>query len=144
MTQRGFVVPLSLLLYAVAAVAIIGSLWAIYHGIEKRGYERGMAECREAAAAQRVAELAAGAAASTKLEDSNAKARTVYRTITRNVDRYIDRPVYRAECFDADGLRDVNAALRGPRAATGKPDGAVPGSDAARGSDRGSGAAEDR
>lgn len=140
--ERGLFIPLPLILYGVAALAIIGALWGLYHAVEKHGYERGMAECKEAAAAQRAAELAASAAASTKLEDSNAKARTVYRTITRNVDRYIDRPVYRAECFDADGLRDANAALRGPGAAARKPDAAVPGSGAARDRDRGGDSAE--
>lgn len=140
--ERGLIVPLPLILYGVAALAILGALWAIYHGIEKRGYERAMAECRAAAAAQREQELKSGAAASTKLEESNAKSRTVYRTITRNVDRIVDRPVYRRECFDPDGLRDANAALRGPRADPGKPDPAVPGPDAARRSDRSGGAAE--
>lgn len=145
MNQRGFAIPLPLILYGVAALAVIASLWAIYHGIEKRGYERGRAECERAAKAQRDAELAAGAAASKQLETENAKSRTVYRTITRNVDRIVDRPIYRDRaCLDDDGLRIAADALRGPRADTRKPDGAVPGPDAARQPDRSGGAAEDR
>lgn len=140
---RGFAIPLPLILYGVAALAIVAALWAVYHGIEKRGYERGMAECREAAAAQREQELKAGAAASARLEESNAKAKTVYRTITREVDRIVDRPIYRdRDCVDDDGLRAINAALRGPRADPGKPDAAVPGSGAARDRDRGGDTAE--
>lgn len=142
--QRGLFVPLPLILYGVAALAIVGALWGVYHGIEKRGYERGMAECREAAAAQREQELKAGAAASTKLESENAKARTVYRTITRTVDKIVDRPIYRDRCLDDDGLRIARDALRGPRADTSQPDGAVPGPDAARGADRSGDSAEDR
>lgn len=131
--QRGLLIPLPLILYGVAALAIIAALWAIYHGIEGRGYERGKAECEQAAKAQREAELKASAAASTKLEASNAKAKTIYRTITRTVDKIVERPIYRDRaCFDDDGLRAANDALRGPRAAAGKPDEPVPGSGAAR------------
>lgn len=137
MRQQGGFIPLPLILYAVAGLAIIAALWGVYHSIDKRGYERGITECRAAAAVQRDREIEAGAGASTQLEKSNEKARVVYRTITQSVDHYIDRPVYRNACFDSDGLLDANAALRGARTAPGKPDDSVPGSDRARGPDGG-------
>lgn len=38
-----------------------------------------------------------------------------YRTITKYVDRIIDRPVYRNQCFDADGVRQLNEFIIGSR-----------------------------
>lgn len=60
-----------------------------------------------------------------KLEVDDAKADAVYRTITKTVDRVVERPVYRNVCLDADGLRNVNAALAGAAANPGQPDGVV-------------------
>lgn len=55
------------------------------------------------------------------------KERVVYQTITETVDRIVERPVYRNDCLDADGLRELNAAIAGSSAITGKPAPAVPG-----------------
>lgn len=78
----------------------------IEHGrVEVRGQWANASEVR------RTREKAQANTASQNLEKGNAKDRIRYRTITKTVDRYIDRPVYRNVCFDADGLRDANAAL---------------------------------
>jgi uncharacterized protein YcfJ len=50
-------------------------------------------------------------------------ARTEYKTITRRVERIVERPVYRAACFDADGLQQLRAAIAGR---AGPEPGAVP------------------
>ena len=42
------------------------------------------------------------------------------------MDKYIDREIYRHVCFDADGLRDANAALSGQIIPPAKPDKPVP------------------
>lgn len=132
-----------LLPYAIAAFLVAGALYWLYDTGYSRGATSVQAKWDAASAKQREVELAAGAAASTKLETDNAKARTVYRTITRTVDKIVDRPVYVRACFDADGLRIAADALRGPRADPGKPDRPMPGLDAARGGDRGGRPAED-
>lgn len=131
-------------LYLIGIVALIGALTWIYGAIESSGYDRGMAECARRAQEQRDAEARQSAAASTSLEEKNAKAKVVYRTVTRTVDRLVDRPVYRNVCLDDDGLRAANAALSGALAAAGEPDGAVSKPDAARAGDGRGSAAENR
>lgn len=141
--MKGFV-WLTLLPYVAAAVAVALAVYWLYD----TGYDNGAASVQAqwdaANAKQRDAEAKQGSAASTKLEIGNAQAKIVYRTVTRTVDKIVDRSIYVRACFDDDGMRAVNAALRGALPAAGQPDGAVPGSDAARGRDRGGGAAEDR
>ncbi len=44
-------------------------------------------------------------------ERENAK--VIYQQITVEVDKIVDRPVYRNQCLDADGLRQLGAAVDG-------------------------------
>lgn len=140
--QRG--IAMMLIVYAVAALAVVGAISGGIYKIHHAGYEEGKSEVQaawdEANAKQRKEEADKAAAAAAKVETGNAKAKVVYRTITQTVDKYIDRPIYRNVCFDADGLRDANAALLGALAASGKPDGTVPGLDLSPGRFRGGGA----
>ena len=116
--QRG-----TILVYGLIALAIIGVLSGIAWKIYSAGQTSKQVEWDKAAAKQAKKESAQSTHSATKLEAKNAEAKVVYKTITRTVDKYIDRPVYRAECFDADGLRDANAALNnGQPAAPPKPD----------------------
>lgn len=48
----------------------------------------------------------------TYIEESR-NAQTVYRTIEKEVERIVERPVYRDQCFDADGLRHLGDAIDG-------------------------------
>jgi hypothetical protein len=64
--------------------------------------------------------------ASEKHEIFKERERVVYQTITETVDRIVERPVYRNDCLDADGVRELNAAIAGSSATTGKPTPAVP------------------
>lgn len=118
----------SLLVYGLVALAILAVLAGIGRSIYSAGFDAAKLECEEAAREQREAEATQANAASTKLEAGNEEAKIVYRTITKTVDTYIDRPVYRSVCFDADGLRDANAALSGARTPAGKPDAPLPAS----------------
>lgn len=54
------------------------------------------------------------------------KERVVYEVITETVDKIIERPVYRNVCIDPDGLRSLNAAVRGRADDPGQPRPAVP------------------
>ncbi len=115
--QRG-----TILIYGLIALAIIGLLSGIAWKIYSAGQTAKQAEWERASAQQARKETVQSTNAATQLEAENAQAKIVYKTITRTVDRYIDRPIYRAECFDADGLRDANAALSGQTASPPKPD----------------------
>ena len=46
-------------------------------------------------------------------ENFKERERVVYQTITETVDRIVERPVYRNVCLDDDGVRALNAAIRG-------------------------------
>jgi len=81
------------------------------------------------------AALARANSAESDLATERAKNHVVYQTITREVDRLVDRPVYRADCFDADGLRLANAALAGQAASTAAAPSAVPAPVPASGND---------
>ncbi len=119
--QRG-----TILLYGLLALAILGLISGIAWKIYSAGQTSKQTEWDKASMQQAKKETAQSTTAATQLEAKNAEAKVVYKTITRTVDKYIDRPVYRAECFDADGLRDANAALVGQAAAPPKPDYSVP------------------
>lgn len=123
-----------MVLYLIGAVAVLAiittGIWKIHHN----GYEKGKAEVQaewnESVDKQAAAELEQSGTASQNLETQRVQTRVVYRTITRSVDKYIDRPVYRNICFDDDGMRDANAALRKTAPADpAKPDTAVPAAD---------------
>ena len=121
MRQRGFI-PIGLVLYAAAGLAILASLWAFHH----HGVNQGRAEIQTkwdaANKAQRDKEAQQAQAASTNLETGNAKDRIVTRTVTVQVDKIVERPVYRNVCLDPDGLCVARASIHGESADTCKPD----------------------
>lgn len=64
-------------------------------------------------------------AAASNLERKKEEVRTEFVTIERMVDRVVEKPIYSNACFDDDGLRELNAALRA-RADPGIPAPVVP------------------
>ena len=44
-------------------------------------------------------------------EADKTKLRTQYVTITETVEKIIEKPIYSNVCFDADGLRELSAAI---------------------------------
>lgn len=112
--------------YVALAALIVSAGGYAYHVVRKAGYDEAKAECIAASITQRAREAKQSNVAGKSLEDDREKTRTVYRTITQSVNVYVDRPVYRADCFDADGLRDANAALRGESPTRLEPDRPVP------------------
>ena len=125
--ERGF----GLLLYTVAALAVIGALGGLYYKVSNDGYQRGKGEVQgrwdEANRVARAAEEKKAQAAATKTEAVRVEIRYRTKTITKEVDKIVDRPVYRNVCLDADGLRLARCAIRGQSADTCKPDKPVPG-----------------
>jgi len=135
---------MNLLLYGVVALAIIGALGGIGYKVRESGYDACKLEWQEAEAERMKDEVGKNFLASTKLEKGNADAKVVYRTITRDVDKVVDRVEYRDVCFDDDGLRLANDALRGTRTPVGGPDLTLPGPGAAGSGIKSGGAAKGR
>jgi hypothetical protein len=137
-TLPGLPLEAKLIAYAVALVALIAGALALANHFE--GLGRAAEKANEAIAQQaeheRIAKLnfrnneVAGSLA-TKQADQ----KVIYATITKTVDRVVERPVYRSECIDDDGLRNINAALAGAAADPSQPDAAVPAAVAASGAD---------
>lgn len=126
--QRGIVLT-GYVVAAVVGAVLIGFVYV-------KGYRSGSAavklEWEEASRIQRAKEEQQIKAAAAALEAERAKRKVVYRTITKTVDKIVERPVYRQQCMDDDGLRCVNAALRGEGASGCGAQSGVPGLDPAR------------
>ncbi len=120
--QRG-----TILLYLVLALAVLGVISGIGYKVYQAGRDAERLEWEAKADQQRQNEELRIASAAAAYEVQRGKAKPIYRTITQTVDRLVDRPVYRNVCFDDDGLRCANAAIRGESAAGCSPDGPVPG-----------------
>lgn len=142
MRQHG-TIPLGMILYGVAAIAIVGVLFWIRHVGVEAGRAEVQAKWDRAVREQRAKEEKQAAAAATKLEVANAKARVVTRTVTVEVEKVVERPIYRNVCLDADGLRIAQCAIRGESPAACQPDQPLRPPAPADGRDRGSGAALD-
>ena len=118
--NRGFLsMPLVYLIAGIAFLAMLYGLvlWVDTHWETRAGVKKGRAEVQaqwdEAIAEQKSKEQQQTAKAEKGLEVQSAKVRTVTRTITQQVDRFVDRAVYKAECFDNDGLKSANEAIAG-------------------------------
>lgn len=133
MKQRGFAFLPFLLanwqLIAIAFAVVFALKWFgdFKEGLVERGREEVRGQWAKAAEVARKNRAVKVNNASENVEKGNAKDRIKYQTITKTVDRYIDREVYRNICFDADGLRDANAALSRDGTPPGKPDKPLPG-----------------
>lgn len=118
-----------MLWHAAAAALVAGAVG----GWQARAWKAGADDLERIKTGQRDTlrrqEAAFGSA--DRLEQDRAARREVVRTITVEVPRVIERPVYRAECWDADGLRILTAAI-GANADPAEPDGPVPASAPAR------------
>lgn len=109
------------LVYGFLILSLMGMIGTGVYKVKQWGYNEAKAECLAAAAKQRKTEEDKIGKAAIGLEKDRTKTKIIYRTIEKQVATYIDRPIYRSDCFDADGLRDANAALRGESTAGPKP-----------------------
>ena len=121
-SQQGF----GLIMYAVAALAILATLAAITYRIYQAGADSVRLEWAEANRLQREAEAKKANEAATKLEVRNAKAKVIYRDRVRTVDKEVEKVVYRDTCLPPSGVCLANAAIRGESPASCKPSPAVP------------------
>lgn len=98
----GAALALSLAVAASAAI-VLNTAW-------HRGYSAAQADeaKRQRAAEKRVQPI------SDQLAKEDVQAAYVYSSITAGLAPILARPLYSAQCFDLDGVRWVNAALRGP------------------------------
>ena len=102
-----------LIVYAVLALAILGTLSGIAYKIREGGKESVRLEWAEANRIARAAEEKKAQAAATKTEAVRVEIRYRTKTITKEVDKIVDRPVYKSVCLDADGLRLARMAIKG-------------------------------
>lgn len=116
-----------------AAAALVAAGLAFSAGWKVRDWQAAAADLARMQTEQRDTlrrqEAAFGAA--DRLETTRERIRTQIQTVTVEVPRVVERPVYRAECWDADGLRLITQAI-GPAADTAQPDGPLPASAPAR------------
>lgn len=110
---------------AASIAALSVAFWAGWSVQDWRRYARELNAREDAAELQRLQARGADRAAVAH-EDFKERERVVYQTITQTVDRIVDRPVYRNVCLDDDGVRAINAAVRGSDGNPGEPAAAVP------------------
>lgn len=101
------------MIYTHVAAGILGAALAAYGTWDMQEWRYGAIE------AERLAQVVEAEKkrdkrtydASTQLEASREKTRTVFKRIEVEVDRIVERPVYRNVCFDDDGMRELADAI---------------------------------
>ena len=126
MRQRGF----TLIVYAIAALAILAALGGIYAAIYSSGKTAGKAEIQgkwdEANAVARKREQDASTKAAKALAAEREKRKVITKEVVRHVDREVSKVEYRDICLPDRGLCLANAAILGEVPAGCFADGAVP------------------
>jgi hypothetical protein len=122
--------------FLLETVLVVGVTYHFVHG-----YDLGVAAKDQlaAVAAEQVKyaalEKTANATAAA-LENEKAKERTLYAKINQNLSVLLARPLYSTVCVDADGVRNINAALAGADPTSpSQPSAAVPSDHPASGND---------
>lgn len=115
------------MLYTHVAALVIGLAAGFAGAWNVQAWRSDSAELKRAQAAKTefLRREKAAYAPSVAHEQFKQKERVVYEVITETVDKIIERPVYRNVCIDPDGLRSLNAAVRGGADDSGQPGAAV-------------------
>lgn len=115
-------------MWSYAATAIVAAVLAFSSAWKVQNWRHDAQDKARMEAEQETQRLRARVAdkASEGHEQFKEKERVEYQTIVETVERIVDRPVYRNVCFDADGLRQLNAAITGRQPAASEPTPAVP------------------
>ena len=98
-----------------AALAVIGLLFGAWQADRRTQYRRGQADKAAeislalAKAAQKQAEQARQVSADYQAGKAEREQKERIRYV--EVQKIVERPVYQSDCFDADGLRQLNAAI---------------------------------
>lgn len=99
-------------IYAIVAASVIGASYLVgYRVADGAAAQRQLVIEQLAAEAYHAKELEYAKAAS-RLEESEAANRRVASEATRQVTALGNRPLYMRDCFDDDGVRAANTALR--------------------------------
>lgn len=105
--------------WIVAFALLFGAyLWVGHHAVSEYKQEQLIVQMEKDKAQQKKYNVLAQ-----DYEELKTKRQENARTTVREVEKIIDRPVYLNECLDDDGLRIINAAIRG---GSGKHDAEVP------------------
>ena len=102
-----------LIVYALLALSLMAMIGTGVYKVKQWGAQEVQLKWDQAVTKQARDDEVKAALAATNREVDRGKTKVIYRTIKEQVATYIDRPIYRTDCFDADGLRDANAALLG-------------------------------
>lgn len=102
------------MIYTHTAVAIVALALGIAGGwnVQKWRYESKEAKRIEAQVQAEKRRDKASYDASAKFEKDRQDVQTRFRTITVEVEKIVDRPIYGQQCFDNDGLRIINDAIK--------------------------------
>ena len=108
-------------------LGVLASVFAVASGGYIKGRVDANANCavkilalQTASQTAKDAEAAKAVKSATNLEKDNADADVKDQAREVVITKIVERPVYRAECFDPDGLSIANAALTGTGAASPK------------------------
>lgn len=108
--------------YAVAATVVIGSLYGAVKASYNHGYTVAKGEALEAARkAQEAADVKARDVARA-YEQARAKLEQTNEGLRNEITEIKKAAVYYQPCFDADGVRALNNAIRGDAKPTTEPD----------------------
>lgn len=102
-------------LYLLTALSIACTLFGFAGGWKVQGWRQAALEHTRQVQQQRDTQkrLDRVAEAATSHEDFKAKEDIRYVERIKVVQKIVERPVYRNTCFDDDGMRELNAAIRG-------------------------------
>jgi len=115
-------IPLAL---AGAALAATGIAWQAERAAHAHTRAQHAAQA-ERQARDTLRQIERGQQAADTYTTEKAHAKIIRDTITVEVDRIITRDVYRAECFDADGLRQLSTAIDAGAPTAPSPDDPLP------------------
>lgn len=99
---------LTLIAAAIAATLSFGTAWTVQdwrYGAQEAERIAAETEARDAQGAQ-------ANTAATGHEVDKVRLQTKFVTVTETVEKIIEKPTYRADCFDADGLRTHADAIK--------------------------------
>lgn len=117
--------PVTVLIGGVLAVFLVGTGYYQGHKSAVQDCDKRVSAMIERSRQETQEDQRRAHEAAKQLETQNAEREVIYRDIEKEVVRIVERPAYRNVCFDAVGLRAINAALAGQALDTAEPDGPV-------------------
>lgn len=109
-------------MYSYISIAVACVLFGFAGGWKTQAWRHDAADLarQQVEARDHVKRIERGDEAAVSHEAMKAKTEIVYVDRIKRVDRIVERPVYSAQCWDSDGVRELNDAIAGS-GATGEP-----------------------